>query len=366
MQDGRGKDNLVHPRVVIGIHGLRRHAPLGSVDGLAELAELIIQGELGRSTLVSDRVVPLDDQLRIVPPFVRIADLGSEFGQFFEGPGFGLGGHPVEGLDVDAVGFDQVRHQHLHAFLSFGWEMARDIKLADGLAHRAFDQRHAPLPARLNLRRAHERLAIELEILHHKGFGQQRGALMNHLPREVGFPILEGEKLHRIGQMGHEARLADNHLLDPLTTDPREPGIEIEFGRQGLELGAGELVVSLVGIARANIVPMPFGDVPFDADDLGGRFLRVGDLGQREHFADVSDIGQFNVKVLLLPIVRLVRKAQAALIDVGDVLVGLLGIGSHKDAEQSRRPNPLQSCQLANQPGFVLNSRNRIELSLDR
>ena len=80
---------------------------VSSVDRLAEFAELVIQCELGRSALVSDQVVPLDDQLRIVPPFVRIADLGSEFGQFFEGPGFGLGGHPVERLDVDAIGFDQ-------------------------------------------------------------------------------------------------------------------------------------------------------------------------------------------------------------------------------------------------------------------
>ena len=41
LQDGGGEDDLVADGVVVGVDGLRRHAPLLGVDRLAGLAELV-------------------------------------------------------------------------------------------------------------------------------------------------------------------------------------------------------------------------------------------------------------------------------------------------------------------------------------
>ncbi len=57
LKDRGGEDDLVHPRVVVGVDRLRRHEPFVAIDRLAQLGELAIDLEGGRALDVADEVV---------------------------------------------------------------------------------------------------------------------------------------------------------------------------------------------------------------------------------------------------------------------------------------------------------------------
>jgi hypothetical protein len=165
LQDRGREHDLVHLRVVVGVDGLRRHAPLVAVDRLAQLVDFAVGFDHARTHHVADQVVTLHHQLRVILPLVRVADLRRELGQL--GLRFLLGGraHPVELVDRLLVGGQQVLHQRFHARLALGREVLGHVQLAQRLALRTLDRAHATLPARFLLLHAGQGLAVEVEAL---------------------------------------------------------------------------------------------------------------------------------------------------------------------------------------------------------
>ncbi len=69
---------------------------------------------------------------------------------------------------------------------------------------------------------------------------------------------------------------------------------------------------------------------------------------------------------LRLAIELLAGQPQSSLIEKGDVLVGLLGVGIDKDAEQARHADALKGGQFANESGLVLDGRDGVQFRLNR
>ena len=81
LQNRCGEDDLVHSGVVVGVDGLRRHEPLVAIHRSAELGQLAVVARPRAAPVVAVQVVALDDQRRVVPPLVRVADLRGELVQ---------------------------------------------------------------------------------------------------------------------------------------------------------------------------------------------------------------------------------------------------------------------------------------------
>jgi len=62
-------------RIVVGVDGGRRHAPLEPVHGLADLVQLARELELVGAEPVANGVAAVDRNARVVAPLVGIADL---------------------------------------------------------------------------------------------------------------------------------------------------------------------------------------------------------------------------------------------------------------------------------------------------
>ena len=163
LQDGRWEHDLVRERVVVGIDRLRRHAPLGLVHRLADLGQFALRVGLTGVHHVADEVVLADGEPRILLPLGRVADLHREIADLVFGGLARLGTHPVEFADTGVECLQQVLHQLVHATLRLRREVSRDVFLAEQVADRSFELAEGALPARLQLRRTRQRVAIEVE-----------------------------------------------------------------------------------------------------------------------------------------------------------------------------------------------------------
>ena len=115
LKDGSREADLVGRRVVVGVDGLRRHAPFGLVGRLAEFGHIVgcVPGTGGAEVLVV-ALLRVDVKGRVILPFVRIADLNCEVVQFLVGLGLCGIAHPVELVDVLAEGLLEVINEIQH------------------------------------------------------------------------------------------------------------------------------------------------------------------------------------------------------------------------------------------------------------
>src|SRR5436309_1431651 len=75
LEDAGGEDDLVQERVVVRVAGRRRHAPAAAVGGLADGATLVVDHEPSSlDHVLPERRVAADADVRVVFPFVRVAD----------------------------------------------------------------------------------------------------------------------------------------------------------------------------------------------------------------------------------------------------------------------------------------------------
>ncbi len=172
LQDGGREDDLVHARIVVGVHRLRCHEPFGPIDRAAQAlqAPLVVPG--ASPGQVAESVVTVDLELRVVFPLVRVADLRRELLAFFLRLGLGRVRHPIEVVDGDLEGAQQVPNQLIHALLGVGREMALDVDLAHSLTDGGIYRLNRTLPAWLHLLLAVDQLARELELSFGKLVGQ--------------------------------------------------------------------------------------------------------------------------------------------------------------------------------------------------
>ena len=101
LQDGSGEADLVGRGVVVGIHRLRRHAPLVTVNGLAHLVQIaagLIQA--GSLDVVIQALARVNGQAAVVTPLVGITDLDGKGIELDQSVDLGLLAHPGQASDV--------------------------------------------------------------------------------------------------------------------------------------------------------------------------------------------------------------------------------------------------------------------------
>ena len=99
LQNSGRENNLVHLRIVVGVHRRRRHSPFGAIDRLADFVQLAFRFKILRSQLIQHEWPAIDHQGRIIAPLFRVTDLHLKRGQFFQRRFFGGLVHPLECLD---------------------------------------------------------------------------------------------------------------------------------------------------------------------------------------------------------------------------------------------------------------------------
>ena len=127
----------------------------------------------------------------VVPPHLGVADLGPELAELGERLLPRLRGHPLELLDVDAVGLDEPVDEAVHLRLVLGREVALDVELAEGEAQGPLDHGDPALPALAQLGDAREEPAVEGEVGVDERARQVRRRGAHVVEREPGLPVGE-------------------------------------------------------------------------------------------------------------------------------------------------------------------------------
>ena len=206
--------DFVGGRVVICVHGLRTHSPLAPVHRLAQLGQVV--GRIpagGGETVLEVAQFRIYFQAGIVFPFVRIAYLHYEGGEFLLGFGLGLFAHPVQRCNPLAEGLLDVGYDSLHPLLVFLREVLCNVHLAHGLAEYAVRGSHGPLPARLLLLYAGHLAGEELEGGLIEIVAEAVAGCAQHLGLEIVAQHLRGAALDDTAQFLEIGRVADYDFL---------------------------------------------------------------------------------------------------------------------------------------------------------
>jgi hypothetical protein len=281
LQDGGREHDLVGERVVVGVDGLRRHAPLGLVNRLAGARGLACPLETRGAQAVADRVARHHLQAAVVAPLLGVADLDQVGGELLLGAGLGLGAHPGEAVQAVAKAAQQVLDQADHALLGLGREMLGDVDATERLAQRAVDLVDALLPARLLLGGALQRRALVGEARVAEGLGQGVGVGVQQVQLEVVAPLLDGQLGQQLGGAGLRRGLAERQVLAALQPGALEEGGPVHAGRFLGQLGQGARVVELDRVAQFDLVPLRLGQLALDGQGVVGGLVGVAQPASR-------------------------------------------------------------------------------------
>ena len=272
----------------------------------------------------------------VVDPLVRVADLGAEGVQLLQRFELRCLAHPVQPGDGVPVGRDQVGHEGLHARLVAFREVPGHVDLADRLTEGCLDHRDAALPAVLDPRRPAQGGAVEREVRVHERGRQVRGGRADDAHGEPFLPGGQRFGVQQRGRAGEEIGRAHHEFGALLRHDAR--GVE-PVGQQREQLGrilGGLQVVRLLRIPQRHVVPVVRGQRSFQRHHASGRTLGVGHVRQAQHGRHVRTVGLDHRGELLLPVIRLIGQAEAALARVEQDPVRVSGIRCRVDVEKPR------------------------------
>ena len=228
--------------------------------------------------------------------------------------------------------------------------MAGHVQLAHGVAHAGLlaeahllraelpDGLHRPLPARGQLRRPTEHLAVEREVLLHEGPGEHRSDPVDGVEGEPVLPDAERDLLHQRGEPLDGGGLPDHHGGLRLESGGGEERRPVDAGCALAELGAlpGGGVPDLERLGPGGVHVR---DAGFEFDDAGRLLVRRLDAGEPEHLRDVSavriaDGGHLGVGG---EVVLAIGHPEAALEEVAGVDAGLVQVRRHPQSEEPAR-----------------------------
>ena len=203
LQIAGGKIHVVHLRVIVGVHGGRRHLPLALVHRLADLGQIARDLELVGAHLVAQSVAAHNRERRVVAPFIRVADLIHHRVQLLFGFDFGGGAHPVQPVEVLVHGLLNGQ-RHFQGALLFGRrKIARDVHLAQRLAQLLIHAGGAALPALLLSLSAVERVRVEVPVFLVEALWQTGPRIgVEQVPAQISSYLIDG----RVGQERVELR----------------------------------------------------------------------------------------------------------------------------------------------------------------
>ena len=222
-------------------------------------------------------------------------------------------------------------------------EVLGDEILADFLAHSTFDQSDAALPPRPLLRSAGQGAPVELPVPQVHLRRQVCRAAQDHPPVGPELPLVQATDLRAIALSGGHGR--DVLQVAGLAHHDRAPARALRIharGRQPLAEGEARRqilhlrrVICLLRIAAGHVVPVPARQLGLESADRirRGSSARIRILPGQLQLADQPQhvlyelaVGLAGRRVLLLPVVRLVRQTEPGLHQVGtlNVLAGIL------------------------------------------
>ena len=339
LQNACGEVDVVHARLVVGVHSGRRHAPLGLVHRLAQLFQVALQLELTAAVHVAQKVAALYREFRVVAPLVRVADLVAVQGQLRLGCLLGLVTHPWQLLDVLAQRLVQRSYQLGHVFFGRG----REVFLHPVLSHR-FAQVHvreprAALPARLQLLRALQGRVVEVVVFLDEVVAEPRCCFVNRMPAQVALPRLQALCVDCFVKRLNESRLCHVQRLEGADADLAEVSRPVECGRHLFQLRHGLDVVAIGRFAQIGAAQRALGQRRFDrhhALRFGRRLLRRI-AGEHEHLRHVVDVLVTDLRLPLrfLDVVGAIRQPESALPHTGDLLGAVFLVLLHLEVEES-------------------------------
>ncbi len=336
LQDRRREHDLVLGGVVVGVDGLRGHAPLGAIDRLTDLVQAVAVVERLRRFHVGEETGIGGLQATPVTPLVRVADLRREAGPLLQRALLGLRAHPVQLLQPRLQRDGEVVHQLLHLHLRLRREGGLHIELAQALTHRVVHRFQAALPARQHVLLAAQGLVVELEVRLLEGLRQVRRRLVEGMEAQVGLPRRRRGIGEHLVQLGEVARLGERELVLGRHLQGVEEGVPVEVRGDRVGLRGAHRVVALGRVAQFDARQRGIGQAGLECHHrlgLGGGLRRLG-AAQLQHAGDVLHVGVADLGLRFVEVVALLRQAQAALAGVGDDLAGILVVGIGAEREQ--------------------------------
>ena len=193
---------------------------------------------------------------------------------------------------------------------------------------------------------------------------------IQHVPPQIDLQVRQAGigdgRIQRLDEIGRD----DVHRIHRRNTDRGQVLLPFEIGREQRQLAHGHLVIGVGGIAPRHAIHGGFGQGRLELHDHAGCCLKIraGALGlrqQREQGANVLFVlfAQLDGSRVGLQIVVAVRKAEAALIHLGDLLVGLLIVLPNVEIEERAHAGHVQPDHLGRQ--FALGSE-RVDLLQQR
>ena len=256
LQDRCGKDDLVVRRVVVRIDGLRSHAPAGAVDRLAESRHHVVVLERTRTHRVADQITSADLELRVVFGFVGIADLHRELRELGLGRRLGRRAHPLETVDPDGIGIDQILDQRIHAHLRLGGKVLFDIELSRRIREYALSGTDRSLPTGLLRLQTTQRAAVVVEACVHERRRQLIRARIEHSRFQILTPRTDRCRAQQRVDGVDVVGLPHDDVGRFVESRGLEIRAPVERRRHCREFRHRHLVVRRVAIAALHAIPL--------------------------------------------------------------------------------------------------------------
>src|SRR6516162_6213780 len=104
LENSGRKYNFVTVGAIVGVDGLRRHSPFGGINRFTDPSQVPLHLKRLSGKYVQDIRLALDFELAVVTPFVGVTDFYPHCAKFCERLLLCLIPHPVEGLNLGAMG----------------------------------------------------------------------------------------------------------------------------------------------------------------------------------------------------------------------------------------------------------------------
>ncbi len=251
-----------------------------------------------------------------------------------------------------------------HAFRA---ERGIDELATEGVGQLLVRQIHAALPARAHLLGPAQRLAEEVERFLLKGQGQRLRRVAHQIPCQVRLQIVQAggadQRIHRLDEGRHV------HVQFPKTRRAHF-GEKLRPRKVRTEFRHRNLVIEIGRIAPGHAVERRLGEFRLEGHyglRLLGCILRLR-AREFQHFPHMRHVLLANLHRLRigLRVVVAIRQSQAALVEIGDHLRGVLGVRARTEMEKGRGA---AAGQIGDDPGdvrFTLDRRNAVEIGLER
>ena len=350
LQNRRGEDDVVKPRVVVRVDGLGEHEPFGSVNRFANLAEFTVEIELCDGENVGNEVVGKDVDGGVVPPGFRETNLGHELVELVECTHFRLVTHPLKPGNRLPVGLDEVRDEHVHCALGGGRVVLVDINLADCFTEGALGETNSALPPFALFWCSREGLSVEGETLRRKSVREIRGKSVDNTPAKPIREVLECRRFKNGANAFDERRLANNELGECCVVDLEPVSPRRGHGPERiLKIVPRHQVVRCVGIAASNVVPVLGCNQVLHGENAIGSLRRIAKSSKAKHCLDVFAVCRSDLGECLFAVVRLVGETNSRLFDEHHVAVGVAGVVVDPHRYERSDAAPFQLAQSAHE-----------------